>query len=1206
MADSLIFELKRHENILSSLARYMSGHTDYVNDFGEGSITRSLLEGLAQEIYRQNVSYAQGITTAIDSAIRIAFNQPLLDSVKATGLFTAYRKMLDSPSSLTASFSSATSQFTGSITGISFSATNLVGTLSVGQGLSGNGVAEGTYIASLNADGTSGYVGPGAIVTGSISSRILTVTGVTTGTLGIGHTLTGTNIGAPCAISAFLTGTGGVGTYYLTTGQSVAAGTTITANAQSLLGVSFTAFGLLQPASNFTATVNGANQGSGTGATISWSATSNGSISGTILPVSAGSGYVLGNVLQLIGNGGGDSNALVVVTGVDVSTKGVTSVSLLFGGTNYTSAATCSSVSVATGVPAGIYYYSIVPVYGNAAYGYTEGFGTPPLRVSFNSASYITCSWSAVSFANGYRIYRSTSSSMINASYTFVKNGTTVIFYDTASSVYVANKWPGLRYSYGVSAANLTNGARKRSAAYGQSVTPSNSVAQLSWKSVTSIDAASTPIGYNVYKATFDVSTPAPIGVYGQLSGTAGSLNYGAQCSLVSFSGNIMTVLVDTAVTFGSFASGQTITSSSSLLSNTVIVSQLTKLLSASGKGGTYLVNQTYPTAGTGAKLSWTTVNSGVINSPITVAVAGSGYAIGDVLVISGSGGGNAIVSVATVSGTGIASVNLVSGGTSYSANGTEVPTTSGVVQNIYSGIQYYYKVATLTTSGESAASNAVTISPTSSFQSAYISWSSVSGAIGYRVYRDTTALFKNPYFFDVTSLYFIDTNSDMKPLQTAIPSCFLLSESSNSNNLTFIDYGNTGTNASWPYSSDAFSVQGSITIPSGTQVSIPSTTSTYKYTQTTTMGPTSTSVDALIQSDSYGIVGNTGANSITFFVNPIYGISGGTNPQAFINGKDIETNEEWRSRFIRSLQSQARGTKDAILAGAIGTKVYDANGFVYDEVTKAIVTEPSALNVYVYIHNSTSAGVSSDLVLEAQKIIDGYVLSNGTKIPGYKAAGIPVLVFGATLQTQDIVLDVTTKTGFPFPVVKENLILAINSYFSTLDISDGFSIPSITSVTLTSGVANQNVQYQYRIVAVDNNNNRSAPSDVVTFSGGNISPNNVLVWQTVSSGPTIASYDVLRWNGDNWALVSNVVASSPYLSGSTMTFTDTSTSLYAYSFTEYNKQFFQKNALVQSLLRVPGVLALSAKLPTSALSDQTSIIPPLGTVLVPGAIYIN
>jgi hypothetical protein len=68
-----------------------------------------------------------------------------------------------------------------------------------------------------------------AVVTGSVSGTVLTVTAVTSGSLTVGSLITGTNVSVGTTISSLGTGTGGTGTYNLSA-SSTAASTTITAS----------------------------------------------------------------------------------------------------------------------------------------------------------------------------------------------------------------------------------------------------------------------------------------------------------------------------------------------------------------------------------------------------------------------------------------------------------------------------------------------------------------------------------------------------------------------------------------------------------------------------------------------------------------------------------------------------------------------------------------------------------------------------------------------------------------------------------------------------------------------------------------------------------------------------------------------------------------------------------------------------------------
>ena len=85
----------------------------------------------------------------------------------------------------------------------------------------------------------------------------------------------------------------------------------------------------------------------------------------------------------------------------------------------------------------------------------------------------------------------------------------------------------------------------------------------------------------------------------------------------------------------------------------------------ASFTGGTY----NFATVGSGAALV-VFATGGVVSSILTVSNPGSGYQVGDCLILVG-GNGDAIARVASVSGSGIASCTILYGGTAYTTGQT-------------------------------------------------------------------------------------------------------------------------------------------------------------------------------------------------------------------------------------------------------------------------------------------------------------------------------------------------------------------------------------------------------------------------------------------------------------------------------------------------------------------------------------------------------
>ena len=111
---------------------------------------------------------------------------------------------------------------------------SLVGSVT-GTGATANIIVAGGVVTSVTmVNKGSGYsVGDSltqevAVVTGSVSGTVMTVTAVTSGTLYVGQYVTGAGITAGTRISAFSSGSGGIGTYIVDTSSTATGSITIT------------------------------------------------------------------------------------------------------------------------------------------------------------------------------------------------------------------------------------------------------------------------------------------------------------------------------------------------------------------------------------------------------------------------------------------------------------------------------------------------------------------------------------------------------------------------------------------------------------------------------------------------------------------------------------------------------------------------------------------------------------------------------------------------------------------------------------------------------------------------------------------------------------------------------------------------------------------------------------------------------------------
>lgn len=178
----------------------------------------------------------------------------------------------------------------------------------------------------LNGDGTNGaqnntFIDDGnpAVFTGSIAVTTLTVTAVTSGTIKLGVGISGTGIAAGTTITGFLTGTGGTGTYTVSASMTVSS-TTITSTGLPITRNGTTTQGSFSPFatqwSNYfdgssylsIATNTALDLGTGDFTIEGWWLFNDTSNQALICKYAAGSGFVVqyqaGNLRLVLGNGG--------------------------------------------------------------------------------------------------------------------------------------------------------------------------------------------------------------------------------------------------------------------------------------------------------------------------------------------------------------------------------------------------------------------------------------------------------------------------------------------------------------------------------------------------------------------------------------------------------------------------------------------------------------------------------------------------------------------------------------------------------------------------------------------------------------------------------------------------------------------------------------------------------------------------------------
>lgn len=220
-----------------------------------------------------------------------------------------------------------------------------------------------------------------------------------------------------------------------------------------------------------------------------------------------------------------------------------------------------------------------------------------------------------------------------------------------------------------------------------------------------------------------------------------------------------------------------------------------------------------------------------------------------------------------------------------------------------------------------------------------------------------------------------------------------------------------------------------------------------YASTQNVTWLIGTTFVQIQVQASLPGALGNTSAGTITqssFFGN---GVAISNLP--ITTGRDEETDDERKNRFADFILSLSRGTLAAIKFAAASAVVKSELGEIIEYVARMGVEEEIG---HVDIHIYGSGGIASDaLVTEAQKLIDGYELEDGTKIPGYRSAGIRVTVKKMAERAIDVTLNISMFPGYSLTPDLSNAIKArIEEEFGSVDSGGTLYMSSLTDAAIS------------------------------------------------------------------------------------------------------------------------------------------------------------
>jgi len=1209
------FQLRRQQDIVAQMIGYLMGHTPYITDYSSGSIVRSLCESIAEEMYSHNVAFAEGISEAITTSVKQAFNFPLQQPQNATGEIVFYRQMLASPTVLYSNVS------TGLTSGV---AAPISGSLYNTQDGSNTGSVFGKLVG-----GSSLYYGISGAKKRSNTSY---ETASTASNLSVPATSNGSTI-THGRISELKWEKLNIYDEYTVYRSSVD---------PSLLSLSIPI-----PTDTLSSDILG------TSTAIDIASGSSGLFGEYFFSVSAK------DTSELVSTGSKPFPLILVNQTGNISSLAIPNAN---GYRFYRSViarpiASTFSLSAASGgsLSASNYYYKIAGVKNSTYLGPVTDAKT--VAVTSGQPS-VNISFGLVSDASTYRIYRYTTllppvkSFLIN-----LDSGGNGVYASafirpvlaTPTSAASATGLPAGTWTYRVAPIFSSTD-------FGQIIgISSNSISITNTSNQTFTIAWSWGTSFVKYNASNAPITPiTKVRVYRKVTNALVS----------SFTGSISgTTLTVTAAPTSPIAIGQTLSSTATgtnVLSGTKITSQ--KPLNESGFSGEVSGGIGRYTVSSSQSSSQT-----VTSRPMTATVSSSQWAYKD-------------IDSATVATTSFADLNNTGEWTADQyVNDAAFPSSPMITYNdtgsLGEDIAWPYDNYPMQNSYYVDSSTNVVFWTDSVVQQNSIVWPYVHKINNFSTTVSAATLI-------ASKATILEATNPAKTLYVSVDTGEVP--------IVAADYY-----ATWPTINNAQSVEGALSIPAGTRVSVPGTYKIYETLSTTLMPIDSSSQTATASCVSAGIIGNTAIGSVTNIDTNVYGIAAVTNLKAFTNGKNLETEQEWRVRFQKNIKQLARGTLDSLEEGAKQAYIADANGIVTEQITKSFAYQESASSTAVYVANQSGYAPSSEILSETEKILTGYTTSDGVRYPGYKPAGIPITVRSAVFSPVDITVNATLSTGYKISTLSTAIEKTVESYIMSLDISDGFAVPvlsqsvlsvatitsgSYSSSTLTvteksgtlyigqqltgTGVPSNTVisniisspgslpsvsnpwTYtvskslasgttviptttfpitasvtslfssaagiplyqtdgfaQYQVVLVNVNGQKSIPSNTLQISNVPYNYNYIPIQWTVPAGSSSAllNAEVLRWNVGTatWKLLATV-------SGTTTSFIDTNISAQNdYSFTTSTRTVFQKSALVQKLMRIPGIVAVKVYASYDS-ADNEVIVPNVGSIISLGSLTVR
>jgi uncharacterized phage protein gp47/JayE len=182
------------------------------------------------------------------------------------------------------------------------------------------------------------------------------------------------------------------------------------------------------------------------------------------------------------------------------------------------------------------------------------------------------------------------------------------------------------------------------------------------------------------------------------------------------------------------------------------------------------------------------------------------------------------------------------------------------------------------------------------------------------------------------------------------------------------------------------------------------------------------------------GSAGNVAAGTITQITSTIQGVDTVTNPAAFTNGIDAESDDAVRARFRLAVASLAKATD-----GAIGFAIASVQSGMQYTIQDCVQYDGTPALGYVTVVIDDGTGEPPDSLWLAA---DAAVISE-------RAAGIRIGVFKAQIAWADVQVTVSVKPGYFSPTVRAKVVAAINNYVNSVGLGNSLSYFGLSDAML-------------------------------------------------------------------------------------------------------------------------------------------------------------